>query len=199
MVQTLSPLSGCARIQVVSIHPGEGTTTVTLSLAETLTTHAGARVVVVDANLQSPRLHREFGLNESPGLVDFLDDTKLELPEIVQKSGQGFDVIVSGLTGTDGSGNLQPLASKSCGELTELLEHKYDYVLFDTPPITRFPGIYKMVSHFQGLILVVECNKTRWEVARNAKEKLEMANAHLCGVVMNKRRFQIPSWLYRYV
>jgi len=48
-----------------------------------------------------------------------------------------------------------------------------------------------------GVILVVEAEKTRWEVASRAKEDLLQANSKILGVILNRRQFHIPEWLYK--
>ena len=54
-----------------------------------------------------------------------------------------------------------------------------------------------MVSMVDGVVLVVEAEKTRWPVALNVKEKTEQGGGRVLGVVFNKRKYYIPEWLYR--
>ena len=48
-----------------------------------------------------------------------------------------------------------------------------------------------------GVVLVVESEKTRWEVAESARKWIKSGNGNVLGVVLNKRKYHIPNWLYR--
>jgi uncharacterized protein involved in exopolysaccharide biosynthesis/Mrp family chromosome partitioning ATPase len=73
----------------------------------------------------------------------------------------------------------------------------YKMVVFDMPPVWD-PGFSaRLASQVNGVILVVEAEKVRWEVARQAKEFLGQTNANIFGAVLNKRQFHIPEWMYR--
>ena len=56
-----------------------------------------------------------------------------------------------------------------------------------------------LVSQVDGVILVVEAEKTRWQVALNVKEKILQHGGNLLGVVFNKRQFYIPNFIYKYL
>jgi Mrp family chromosome partitioning ATPase len=79
----------------------------------------------------------------------------------------------------------------------EPLRERFDLIIVDSPPATMFhdgPGIVSMVD---GVVLVVEAEKTRWPVALSVKEKIEQSGGRILGVVFNKRKYYIPKWLYR--
>ena len=74
---------------------------------------------------------------------------------------------------------------------------EYKVVVFDMPPVWD-PGFSaRLASQVDGVILVLEAEKVRWEVARQAKEFLGQTNANLVGAVLNKRQFHIPEWMYK--
>ena len=54
-----------------------------------------------------------------------------------------------------------------------------------------------LAAGMDGVILVVEAEKTRWEVAENARKSIKGGNRKVLGVPLNKREYHIPSWLYR--
>jgi Mrp family chromosome partitioning ATPase len=72
-----------------------------------------------------------------------------------------------------------------------------DWVLFDTPPINVSNDALALASKVDGVVLVLRAEKTRWEVAQHAVERLEGAGANVVGVILNRRRMPIPDWLYR--
>ena len=74
---------------------------------------------------------------------------------------------------------------------------EYKVVVFDMPPVWD-PGFSaRLASQVDGVILVVEAEKVRWEVAKQAKEFLGQTNANVVGAVLNKRQFHIPEWMYK--
>ncbi len=79
----------------------------------------------------------------------------------------------------------------------EPLRERFDLIIVDSPPATMFPDGPGIVSMVDGVVLVVEAEKTRWPVALSVKEKIERSGGKILGVVFNKRKYYIPSWLYR--
>jgi Mrp family chromosome partitioning ATPase len=79
----------------------------------------------------------------------------------------------------------------------EALRDRFDMIILDTPPATIYPDGLAMVRQVDGVILVVEAEKTRWPVALRVKEKITKNGGNLLGIVFNKRRFYIPEWLYK--
>jgi Mrp family chromosome partitioning ATPase len=79
----------------------------------------------------------------------------------------------------------------------EQMKVKSDWVLLDCPAITSCNDAASLAGSVDGLILVVEAERTRWEVAENARKSIKGGNGNVLGVVLNKRRYHIPNWLYR--
>jgi len=65
------------------------------------------------------------------------------------------------------------------------------------PAVGEVHSAARLASLCDGVVLVVEAGSQRWEVVCKAKEQLLKWNANTLGVVLNKRRFPIPEWLYR--
>lgn len=79
------------------------------------------------------------------------------------------------------------------------IQERFDLVIVDAPPATLFPDGLAIVSQVNGVILVVEAEKTRWQIALNVKERIEKHGGNILGIVFNKRRFYIPEFIYRYL
>jgi Mrp family chromosome partitioning ATPase len=56
-----------------------------------------------------------------------------------------------------------------------------------------------IVSKVDGIILVLDAEKTKWRVARHVRERIEIAGGNILGVVFNKRRYHIPQFIYKYL
>ena len=76
------------------------------------------------------------------------------------------------------------------------LRSRFDYVFFDTGPVLNSSDVALMARHFDGVIVVVECERTKWEVLELAKAKIVNVNGKILGVVLNKRQYYIPAGLY---
>jgi len=78
----------------------------------------------------------------------------------------------------------------------EPLKERFDLIIVDSPPVMLFPDGPAIVSKVDGVVLVVEAEKTRWQVALSVKEKIIKSGGNLLGIIFNKRRYYIPQWIY---
>ena len=96
----------------------------------------------------------------------------------------------------------QPVASPArvfdSPGLTRLLGASgYDCILFDCPPLLEAPETEVLLRQTDAFILVVEAERTRWEVVQRAMRIAKRADAQLLGTVLNKRKRHIPESVYR--
>jgi Mrp family chromosome partitioning ATPase len=89
-------------------------------------------------------------------------------------------------------------SAKGCS-FWDPLKERFDLIIVDSPPATKFPDGPAIVSQVDGVILVVEAERTRWQVALSVKEKIINSGGNLLGTVFNKRRFYIPEFIYQYL
>lgn len=76
---------------------------------------------------------------------------------------------------------------------------EYEYVIMDCPSLSwsgDATGITRLVD---GTLLVVEANRTRKQQLQHAERQLQLAGGHVIGYILNKRRYLIPDWIYRYL
>jgi Mrp family chromosome partitioning ATPase len=85
------------------------------------------------------------------------------------------------------------------GGFWESLKDQFDLIIVDSPPATMFPDGPAIVSRVDGVIFIVEAEKTRWQVALSVKEKIINSGGNILGIVFNKRRLYIPEFIYRYL
>ena len=91
------------------------------------------------------------------------------------------------------------LESAKGGAFWEPLKERFDLIIVDSPPVMLFPDGPAIVSKVDGVILVIEAEKTRWQVALNVKEKIIKSGGTILGTVFNKRKYYIPEYLYKYL
>ncbi len=173
----------------------EGTTSVLIDFANSLA-HDGERLLLVDANLRRPSLHAAFGLAGENGLTDLLEN-KMTLMEVIKETCvPGISVVTCGCAHPNPFVNLHSGVMKP---QVDAMRANADWVLFDSPPVTFFNDAATMAASFDGVILVVQAEKTHWEVAENARNWIVNGNGNVLGVVLNKRRYPIPDWIYKRV
>jgi len=176
-----------------SVH-GEGTSSVCAQFARSIAQGDGEKVLLVDANLRSPSLHTLFGLERGRGLTELLDGHVSADTVIKETRTPGLSVITAGESTQDAPRLL------GCPQMKKVLadwRDQYSWVIFDASPALAYADAVVLGRLLDGVILVVQAGKTRWEVIRKAQEILKNAKANVLGVVLNKRQYVIPKPIYR--
>ncbi len=84
--------------------------------------------------------------------------------------------------------------------MTDLMHHlrnHYDYVIIDAPAAITTSDGFALARHVDGVVLVVQAEHTRWPVVESLKDRIATSGGNILGVVLNKRRYYIPSFLYK--
>jgi non-specific protein-tyrosine kinase len=178
---------------VTSAGPTEGKSTTVANLGVAMA-QAGLRVVVVDADLRRPRLHKVFRVHPRGGLTGSLlegaMDGRLQPSEV-----EGLVILPAG--------DLPPNPAELLGShrlqglLDALLQHM-DVVLIDSPPVLPVTDAAVLARNVDGVLLVVDAGETRREVARRAVESLQQVGANLIGVVLNRVPSRRSGYYYYY-
>jgi Mrp family chromosome partitioning ATPase len=79
----------------------------------------------------------------------------------------------------------------------QALSAVFDYTLIDCPSIKDSYEAAMLAPGVDGVVLVVEADRTKRDQIQRAQQTIEMANGNLLGLVLNKRRYVVPRWLYR--
>jgi len=172
---------------------GEGNSTVIINFAMTLASE-GDRVLLVDADLRNPSFHHVFNLERKKGLSELFLGKSTLLDVIKGTPFNNLFIITCGVAYSD---PLSVFESHSLSSYIEEMKQHADWVLFDAPPINSSNDAITLGAKVDGVVMVVEAEKTRWEVAENAKQRIESAKGTVLGVVLNNRKFYIPEWLYK--
>ena len=180
-------------ILIVSAAHGEGTSTVARELAALLGRNGPTRAVLVDANLRTPSQHKAFGVERGGGLTEVVT-RGLALDQAVRNGNSSSVALLT--CGRPASHPTGILGAPALREVLEGLRAKYAWVIVDGPPATVYSDAGILAPLVDGVVLVVEAEKTRWQVAEQAKRSLEESGARLLGAVLSRRRFHIPKSLY---
>jgi non-specific protein-tyrosine kinase len=172
-------------IMVTSPEPCEGKSLVAANLAYSLA-QTGCNILIVDADLHRPAIHRCFGLPNETGLANLLC-SEVAFKDIVHATDlPGLSVITSG----SAPENLEelPLDNEQVAKVLEQFTHQYDYVILDTP---AFLGLVDspILSHLvDGVLLVTRLGATRQASLRTTYQQLEKTQANVLGLVINETR-----------
>jgi capsular exopolysaccharide synthesis family protein len=168
-------------LSVTSPGPGEGKSTTAANLAITLA-QQGTHVLLVDADLRRPVVHRAFNLVQEPGLTDILvGSTTLReaaRPNVVTN----LDVLPAGALPPNPS---ELLGSAAMHRLLEQLRVEYDMVVFDSPPALAVTDSTVLGASTDGVIVVVRSGETEEAAAQQTMEQLRRVHARVAGAVLN--------------
>jgi capsular exopolysaccharide synthesis family protein len=176
-----------------SAAPSEGKSTTDINLALVMG-QDNKRVLLIDADMRRPVLHRCFGL-ENRGLSNCFADN-LSLKDVIQHDiAQNLDVVTSGPVPPNPA---ELLGSAKMQELLKEAEAEYDYVFLDMPPILVVTDAAVLGSQTDGVILVVGSGDISPDEGRQAKALLEKAHVNILGVILNKVPQQHQGNYYYY-
>ena len=186
------PLSA---ILVTSSGPGEGKSTTAANLALVMA-QAGRQVVLVDADLRRPTLHRFFDLPNGQGLTTALLDLRSPIEAHLQETEvSGLRLMTSGPIPPNPA---ELLSSQRQSDLLKELERQSDIVIVDSPPVLTVTDALVLAPQTNGVLLVVEAGRTRKEVLKKTREALARTDARLLGVVLNQMTARRSGYYYQY-
>jgi non-specific protein-tyrosine kinase len=169
-------------IQVTSARPGEGKSPTAANLAVVLA-QTGANVVLVDADLRKPDLHRMFAIDGSNGLTNNLAGDPMELT--IQRITDQLWVIVGGPIPPNPS---ELLSGRRMDAFAEELSRRFDYVIIDSAPLLAVSDAAALSRHVDGVLLVVQAKHSTLPQLREGVATLELVGAPLLGIVLNRAK-----------
>ena len=88
------------------------------------------------------------------------------------------------------------LDEKLLKEKLSTIKNTFDFIVFDGDSMLASSNVSIVANNFDGTIIAIVCEKTKWEVVQMAIEKADMLGENVLGVVLNKRKYYIPKMLY---
>jgi polysaccharide biosynthesis transport protein len=182
-------------IMLTSSMPSEGKSTLSSNLAITLG-FAASRTLLVDADMRRGQLHKRFGLPNELGLAEHIGQG-VPLEKIIQSTGsENLDFISCGKYPAQ-PGEL--LMSDRFRDSIQTLRQRYDFVVFDSPPILLTDDAASFATRADAVIFVVRAGFTRLRQVRTSLESLHRRGVNVYGMVMNFIDHREPSYYsYRY-
>jgi capsular exopolysaccharide synthesis family protein len=172
---------------------GDGATTTATNFAKALARDPLLKVLLIDANLRNPSLHDTFTIDHNTSLTKLLERVVTGGVPIHFKQGE-VQVLPSGERCLD---PISLFESQGFTGFLKEMQQTFDFIVLDGPPIFRSAECSLLASKVDATLLVIEAGKTKKQIALRAIQKVEDAGGKVLGVVMNRRRYYIPNWLYR--
>ncbi len=176
---------------VTSSQPAEGKTTTSVNTAISLA-QTGAAVLIIDADLRRPRVHKVFNLKNNTGLTNYLAGEG-DLASLIQIAMPNLYVLPVGPLPPNPA---ELLGSPKMKQAVETLSANFDYVVIDSPPVSSFADSLILSSLVEGVIIVVKAHMTPREMAQRTKAHLQSVGAKILGVVVNHIKLQPHDYYY---
>ena len=181
-------------IVVVSAGAGEGKSTTAINLA-TVFAQAGNRVLIVDSDLRRPTLHKLFKVANNLGLTNYLLKQNT-LVEIVQTTGvPNLDFIASGKLPNS---SMSILGSTQMKQMIAELKQRYDFILFDSPPILGVSDASILASEVDLVVQVIQYRRYPQPMTIRAKQMIEKVGGNFVGIVLNNINMSQDEGYYYY-
>lgn len=172
----------------------EGKTVFTCNLAITLA-QLQKKVLLVDADLRRPRIHKVFGIKDAPGLSDILTG-QMPLHKCVRPTtGGNLSILPCGPVPPNPS---ELLSLKVMEEFIEEAKQHYDIVLLDSPPVLFVTDPVIISKKVDGTVVIVRSGRTPRQALRKIISSLKEIEARVIGVVLNNVDIDSETYYYPY-
>ncbi len=182
-------------IMVTSALPQEGKTTTSMNTALVLA-QKGVRVLLIDADLRRPSIHKILGMGPRSGLSNVLTGSATLQQTITRSS------ILPNLSilpaGTPPPNPAELLASTNMRDVLEELRGQYDHIVVDTPPTLSVTDAVVLSPRADAIVLVIRSGQTTKQALRRARDILTQVNAKVSGVLLNAVDLSSPDYYYYY-
>jgi len=165
-------------------------------VAETLAVRVQETICVVDCNVHSPNIHRQFHIHNHRGLADALNQSE-PMRKYVQALSRSNLFVVSG--GSAASNAQSKLVSDGMRERLTELKELFDYLVLDIASLDISRDAMILGRWTDGVVLVLKANFSQRETAHKSLQDFRAADVAVLGAVLNQRTFPVPARLYKIV
>ena len=182
-------------IMVTSALPQEGKSTTSINCAVVLA-QKGVRVLLIDADVRRPSIHKTLGMAPHSGLSNVLTgSTTLEQAITHTSILPSLDVLTAG---TPPPNPAELLASSVMRDMLTELRKQYDHIVIDTPPSLSVTDAVVLSPRADAVMLVIRAEKTTKHALRRSRDLLAQVNAKVVGVLLNAVDLSSPDYYYYY-
>lgn len=180
---------------VASAAESEGADSVITNLGFCLSRELGHKVIIIDANLRKPSVHKIFNLQDDHGLAEILEG-RITFEKAISPVGNKLSVLPAGKTA------LNPiilLDSAKFSEVVRLAQEQYEIALFNCAELNNFKDCLVLSKYLEGIAIVVNEGRTRYHTANNAIALLKQKKSNLIGAILSNRVYAVPKIIYERV
>ncbi|GJL65256.1 MAG: hypothetical protein NPIRA05_02270 [Nitrospirales bacterium] len=181
-------------IQFIGSKEGEGTSTLVRELAVTLAQQSTKPVLLIEADHIKPFQYQAFGVEAKPPLDQLLHEGNALNGVLAQV--QETNLFLATLS-SESQSSLTRRSFWGGANMWKAVRDKFSLILIDSSPVSSTPDCLAVCGTVDGIVLVVEAEKTRAVVVHNVKEQILMNQGNLLGMVFTKRKFHVPKFLYK--
>jgi len=182
-------------IMITSARPQEGKTTTSINTAIVLA-QKGVRVLLIDADLRRPSIHKTLGMGPRSGLSNVLTGSATVQQTITTSPILPNLFIMP--AGTPPPNPAELLASSNMRDLILELREQFDHIVIDTPPTLSVTDAVVLSPRADATILVIRSGQTTKQALRRSRDILMQVNAHVAGVLLNAVDLTSPDYYYYY-
>lgn len=192
-IEYLLPDTPEKTILFMGLQGGEGVSTIVRDFAKMAAARLDKTVLIMDAAHHNPSLHLNFNIKWGAGWRDIMG-TGEPADKACHQSGSTnlFLAPISPPHSMTRNVYDHPAATGFLGELKK----KYDFILIDSSPAITSPESIAISRLTHGVVLVMEAERTRWQVVENVRNKITRNGGNVIGIVFNKRKYYIPEYIY---
>jgi succinoglycan biosynthesis transport protein ExoP len=182
-------------IMITSALPQEGKTTTSINCAVVLA-QKGIRVLLIDADLRRPSIHKTLGMGPRSGLSNVLTGSAT-LQQTITRSPVLPNLFILP-AGTPPPNPAELLASANMRDVLEELRAQYDHIVVDTPPTLSVTDAVVLSPRADAIVLVIRSGQTTKHALRRSRDVLLQVNAKVSGVLLNAVDLTSPDYYYYY-
>jgi protein-tyrosine kinase len=196
-IQGIDPKHPIKAIAITSSTHSEGKTITSINLAISMARDLNKKqILLVDGDMRRGSMSKYLGVSSESGLADLIsngtnmDETLLNI---------GIDNLTLLPAGKIPHNPAELLGSQKLKNLVNQLKEKYDYIIFDTPPIIPVTDAGLLGAQTDGVIMVIQAERTQKGVVKHGESLLRQAQAKLLGYILTNIQYHIPGYIYRYL
>ncbi len=182
---------------VTSALHNEGKTISSINMAITFAHDLSKKnILLVDADMRKSRISKYLGITPEIGLSDIVSNGRNVEEALLHV---GIDNLTVLPAGKHPRNPAELLGSVKMRNLISYLKTKYDYIFFDAPPIISLTDAGVLGAQTDGVIMVIQANRTQKGVVHHAESLLKQSQSKILGYILTNIQYHIPQYLYRYL
>jgi capsular exopolysaccharide synthesis family protein len=196
-IQSIKSEKPIKSIVITSSTHSEGKSITAINLAISMAHDLNKkRILLVDADLRRARISKYLGINSEIGLADLITNGSQIDDALINIGIENLTILPAGKIPPNPA---EVLGSSKTKNLIAALRAKFDFVVFDTPPVIPVTDAGLLGAQADGVIMVIKAGRTQKGVVTHGEGILKQAQAKLLGYILTNVQYHIPGYLYRYL